>query len=413
VKWTKSTSERFTIPSLSTLTDLTRYCFHIVDDKAPDELRRMKECLQTPFVLAAIGELLNQLEIIYPPEPTKGRIVNKDQLKKSLVDYVIPELSKYAGKTQSLKSDIDASDPAPHLNIQTWQAAVETLVNAVKPILSQVFLLESLEQVDATNQSYMVRIRTYRDGTVSASEKRISFEELEEYDSDTSSLIMTRKGSPLHIYLFPFLVIKDDQLFFYKRTRASGYEYYSISENRAFIAQTKRKFSHSAFRIGSKGAQQALFWTEVLPIENEKSGIKANIPSEGPVEFVGRKTQIKTIKKEIIEIPNQNGIIYGVGGVGKTALMIQLSRELFEEEDRESILFDNIIWVSAKSNFYNPTLDIVEVRKKQFESLDNIISTILDFFDFEDLEGYAFEDKKALLLEVLNENRVLLVLDNF
>ncbi len=130
------------------------------------------------------------------------------------------------------------------------------------------------------------------------------------------------------------------------------------------------------------------------------------------MKFVGRRQEIATIRQQIIEIPNQDGIIFGLGGIGKTALIIQICRELFEEANIDNVLFDNIVWVLAKRTLYNPRRDSVEKKEQQVENLDQIISAILDFFEFEDLDGYSFDDKKALLLELLEEKRVLLVLDN-
>ena len=406
-------SEKFTSPSLTTLYELARSCYHLVNEKAPDELKTMKECLGKTFILGAIGKLLDDLEKILPPDSTKPRIIKKAQVGKRLLDYVIPEISKYATKIERLRSAVESNYGELDLDINVWQKALEMLIDTVTPIVSQVFVLESLEQVDTTSGNYIVRVRTYANGVVDVSQKIIPVEELEEYESNTSALVMNRQGSQIFIGTFPFLVIKDDKLYYYKRTRAAGYEYHSICDSCAHVVQTKRKFNHSVFKTGGKGAQQSLFWTEVLPSDNEKSGIKANIPTEGPVEFIGRKKQITRIKEEIIEIPNQNGIVFGLGGVGKTALMIRLSHELYEEENREKALFDNMVWITAKRNYYNPTSDFVETRQPQFESLDAVISTILSFFEFSDLEEYGFEDKKGFLLELLTENRVLLVLDNF
>jgi Cdc6-like AAA superfamily ATPase len=55
-----------------------------------------------------------------------------------------------------------------------------------------------------------------------------------------------------------------------------------------------------------------------------------------------------TIIEEIIEIPNQNRIIYGPGGVGKAALLRELSRRLFEQDPIDNQYFKDIISVSAK-----------------------------------------------------------------
>jgi len=409
----KIITERFTSPSFATLTELTRHCFHLITEGAPDELLKMKECLANDFLLGAIGDALNDLEMIYSPHPTRGPLISRAQLRRRLFEYVIREISVYGNKVEFLRTDIDHLQPDLQLRIDTWQNALQILVDAVHPILSQEFVLESIEQVDTTNRNYQVSVRSYRNGIASTAQRIISFEELEEYEGNASFLLMKSSGAQVSLHVFPFLVIKDDKLYYYKRTRAVGYEYYSRSDRSVYVVQTKRKFSQAVFKVGGRGGQQALFWTEVLPTVSDKSGIKANIPTEGPVEFVGRRRQIAKIRREIIEIPNQNGIIYGVGGVGKTALMTEVSRELFDEEDQEDVLFDNIIWVSAKSTYFNPLVDVVETGKRHFESLDNVVSTVLDFFEYEDLDGYTSEDKKALLLELLADHRVLLVLDNY
>ena len=406
-------SDKLTKPSLATLCELAKKCYYLVDVGAPDELQGMKECLGSRFPLGAIGELLDDLEKIFPPDSTKPRIVNKARVSRRLFDYVIPEISKYATRIEILQDAIQRNHGGLGLDLDIWQRALEMMVKALDPILSQVFVLESLEKVDIANGNYLINIRTYANGAVDVSHKTVSFEEFEEYEGHTSAVVMKQQGSQILLDISPFLLIKDDKLYYYKRTRAAGYEYHSIRDSRAYLVRTKVKFSHRVFRITGKGTGQSLFWTEILPSINEKSGVKANIPTTGPAEFVGRKRQLAKIRHEVLEIPNQNGIVYGLGGVGKTALMIQLSRELFEEENPENVLFDNIIWMSAKSSYYDPTLDIIELRKRQLESLDMVVSTMLDFFELEGLEEYSFEDKKELLLELLQENKVLLVLDNF
>jgi hypothetical protein len=105
-------------------------------------------------------------------------------------------------------------------------------------------------------------------------------------------------------------------------------------------------------------------------------------------------------------------IIYAPGGVGKTALLIELSRQLFEDV-AEAPQFKNIIWVSAKRDYYDPTLDVKETREPQFRTLDNVLGAILEFLDYEDPAGYALDVKKSLVLEALNVEKTLLILDNF
>jgi len=401
-------SERFTNPSLATLSRLASKCYYLIDEKAPDELQGMKEALDNTFRLGAIGQLLDDLERIVGTDDTKPRIVNKAQRTKRLFDYVIPEISKYAAKTDILRGEIQRNHSGLDLSIDVWQKALEMMVQALDPILSQVFVLECLEQEDTASGTYLMSIRTYANGVIDVSRKTISSEQMEEYESYISAVVMTRQGSQIPLRVSPFLLIKDDKLYYYKRTRAKGYEYHSIHDSSAYLERTTVKFSRRVFRSAGRGTLQSRFWAEVLPSNNEKSGVKANIRPATAETFVGRRRQLTKIRQEILEIPNQNGIVYGLGGVGKTELMIRLSHELFEEESPENVLFDNIIWVSAKSNYYIPTLDIIELQEQQLDTLNTLISTMLDFFEFDGLEEYSFEDKKELLLEVLQENRVLL-----
>ncbi|NVN96604.1 MAG: hypothetical protein HXX18_15140, partial [Bacteroidetes bacterium] len=214
------------------------------------------------------------------------------------------------------------------------------------------------------------------------------------------------------VELFPYFIIKDNSLCYYKRTTAIGYEYYDIANDRYEYIKTKRKFNHSIFKSGL-GDQQVLFWTEVLPENNSTSGIKANIPYEGNEYFIGRKKQIKKIIEEIIQIPNRDGILHGPGGFGKTALMRQLSKDLYNEIESENVLFNNIIWVSAKINYYNPIFDEIVIKEQQFDGLDKIFTVILKFFEYENVEEYEYEDKLDLVKQVFDDNKILLIVDNF
>jgi len=73
----------------------------------------------------------------------------------------------------------------------------------------------------------------------------------------------------------------------------------------------------------------------------------------------------------------------------------ELARHLFEEGFYDQTCFKNIIWVSAKENYYNPILDVVEPGAPRIKSLDNVLTAILDFHEFEDPSGYDRESKKV------------------
>lgn len=93
--------------------------------------------------------------------------------------------------------------------------------------------------------------------------------------------------------------------------------------------------------------------------------------------------------------------------------MIELSKLLYEETDFENILYDNIIWVSAKSNFYNWEQNSTISSTQQFESLKNIMQIMLTFFEYEDVDEYIEDELKDLIFGLMEENKILLILDNF
>lgn len=396
----------FLQPSFKTLQELAFDCIHLINTSAPKDLMKMKQCLEHTIILGDIGQVIDDLEKLYPPESDTAIIINKPEIKKGIINYVIPELASYASKSSgNLKQTIDEKCNRIHLDPSKWGNALTMLLSELEPLLANTFVSKTLDKVDTQAQIYSVTITRYHGFIRQISTISIPAKDVEPYQSNLSEMILSDNTE---IKLFPFAIIKDDSLFFYKKTQANGYEYYSLKDNKVIVYETKKKFNHSIFRTGSK---QELFWTEAPPVINPNNGVKVNIPSEGPDGFVGRLRQKSSIFEELIEIPNQNGIIYGPGGIGKTALLINISKKMFELA-KEEILFDNIVWVSAKSDYYDYLFDSVEQRKPQFQSLDTILFAVLEFFGFENLDEYEFNDKKDIFLGVLERNRILLILDN-
>lgn len=288
----------------------------------------------------------------------------------------------------------------------------------MEPILSLRYNVKKIDQILTENGKKVISVNswTFSKGVIKEAKEKIKLENwYEDQWEELSSIILKGlDGKDKIIEIFPFCLIQDQKLFFYKKTKTSGYQYLSISDNRTTSVQSKKKFNRTLFKTSTVGNSQALFWSEVLPELNPVNNIKANIPTQGNSQFFGRKKKLSKIRQEIIEIPNQNGIIYGPGGVGKTALLIELSQQLYNESDKEDVLYSNIIWVSAKSNFYYWEQNAVFDKPQQFETLENILQIILRFFDYdEDVNEYSNEELKDLVFGILEEHKVLLVLDNF
>ncbi len=403
----KIITESFRQPSLNTLRQLAEKCYYLIDDNAPTTLLKIKECLNSTIVLDEIGQLWDDLETLFYKDYDHPRIISKPSIRREFLLKVIPEIAEFASKPQDVFDQaISGVIENENIKLSVWKEALIKTTNLLNPIFSNPFVFRSIVNRDPATDEYIVEVKEYQDGVIDQTFEKVQ-RLVEDYERKSSELILAENS---RVQIYPLLLIRDDVLFYYNRTLASGYEYYSPVLDAIFVEQTKRKFNHSLFQVGSK---QELFWTDVLPRENPKNGIRANIPDEGPYEFIGRRRQINQIKEEIINIINENGIVYGPGGIGKTALMIQLSKELYEEENLQNIQYNNIIWVSAKYNFYDYIHDAIEEREPQVRSLDSILYAILKFFELENLEEYSFEDRKELTLELLKDFKVLLIVDNF
>jgi hypothetical protein len=391
-------------PSLSTLLKLARYCYHLVDEHAPGPVYSLRAVLAAYPKLETVGDLLDDLERVFPPS---RRLVNKSQIKKPVIDYLIPELAKYESKLADLSES--ASDALQSADPAKWRAALSTLLDWFAPIRSLSFRVRRFERVRNDSEEFEVRLTCYRDDRVHVSETSQLVEDLKDNRLETYELLVTGQEGEAALDLFPFLVIKDDHLHYYRRNRAHGYEYDVVFGSSGHLFPTKRKFSHAALRSPTASDRQALFFAQVTPTKSQL-GVRANFPAHDPI--VGRKQQIGEIMEDIIQIPNQNGILQGPGGVGKTALLIELSRQLFEEE-AEAGLFKNIIWVSAKRDYYDAMLDVKETKEPQFRTLENVLAAMLEFFGFDDPATYPLGEKKGLVFESLQEQKTLLILDNF
>lgn len=402
-------AQSFTQPGLATLQKLARHCYHLVDERAPSAVFALRAVMAAHPTLGPVGDLLDDLEKVFPLPRDRVRIVNKSQLRKPVLDYLLSELAKYEGRIAD-EFEPTSADVLQGADVATWRAALSLLVDYFAPLRSLTFRVRRLERVRNDSDEFDVLMTTYRNQRVSAENVTQTYEDLDDNRRETYELLLTEEEGETVLDLFPFLVIRENKLHYYTRTKARGYEYNGVFGSAGHVEPTKRRFSHVVLRKTIAADLQGLFWTQVTPTVSDL-GVRANFPAHGPI--VGRKQQIADIMEQIIEIPNQNGIVYGPGGVGKTALLIDLSRQLFEEASSKPVRFQNIIWVSAKPNYYDPTLDRVEARQPQFQSLDNVLGAILEFHEFEDANTYKPDEKKWLVLELLRDAKILVILDNF
>lgn len=138
-------------------------------------------------------------------------------------------------------------------------------------------------------------------------------------------------------------------------------------------------------------------------------------------KFIGRFDQIKELMERLSPEEGGNMIsVDGIGGVGKTALVIEAAYQCLEF--RESInsyidygykipYFDVIIFVSAKESILLPTgINYLNDQDRQ-HTLNTIINTIIRVLDPSILR-IELEDQITKLNEKLRAKRVLLIIDN-
>ena len=156
---------------------------------------------------------------------------------------------------------------------------------------------------------------------------------------------------------------------------------------------------------------------EVVPVKDQKEKkVVFNLPRQEHF-FIGRNEEIQ----QIFEWLNKKNrcmwiSISGVGGYGKSALALEvakrcLDRNLPEEVDRNDLFFDAYIWTSAKKI----TLigDSVSERFHIQATLEEIIAEIIRVLKPEQArEMPDFDIQKNLAMQLLEENRVLLIIDN-
>ena len=140
--------------------------------------------------------------------------------------------------------------------------------------------------------------------------------------------------------------------------------------------------------------------------EAQEQTIFDNLPSRDYVEFIGREEKIQEIKKFLLHKKVHVLSIDGIGGVGKSALALELSHRL-----RDDKIYDAIIWVSAKKDKLTYS-GIVDIESK-LDNLEDLFDEILKVFEENDfVEHGSLETKGNMVLQILKENNCLLIVDN-
>jgi tetratricopeptide (TPR) repeat protein len=140
-----------------------------------------------------------------------------------------------------------------------------------------------------------------------------------------------------------------------------------------------------------------------------------NLPSEDyDLEggFVGRTEEIRSILKQLNKPRPHIITITGAGGVGKTAVALQVAYKLINSNNNP---FKAILWFSAKVNkMTEKGIVIITPNLEDLNSLIMRMLKILDPSEYKKLrdQSSAIENYKNKVMEILEKSKCLLIIDN-
>ena len=129
------------------------------------------------------------------------------------------------------------------------------------------------------------------------------------------------------------------------------------------------------------------------------------IPDYDETGLIGRDEYISNIKKLCLTSPYPTISIVGEGGVGKTALALQVAYEILEESNP----YDLIIWISSKTT---------QISINEITEIENAITNSVGIFEAvsNQIIGKSsyekIEDKIKEIIEYFSEFKILLFIDN-
>ncbi|MEH2351235.1 MAG: NB-ARC domain-containing protein [Nostoc sp.] len=147
----------------------------------------------------------------------------------------------------------------------------------------------------------------------------------------------------------------------------------------------------------------------------ESASIPHNLPSPTYTEFIGREADMKKLLERLSPEHGAHMItVHGIGGVGKTALVLAaayLCLKASNENSSEAPRFDAIIFTSAKQQELVPTNSIVRRQQGQ-RNLRDIFREIANALDDPTIIQSPPNDQFDRVRQILSKRRTLLIVDN-
>lgn len=161
-------------------------------------------------------------------------------------------------------------------------------------------------------------------------------------------------------------------------------------------------------------SQKQILIDELFPNTELTTALVHNLPRRQHTRLIGREEELEAIKN-FLSPRHRVGVvcISGGGGVGKTALALEVAHCRLEENASQPAAerLDAIIWVTAKNVELLPAGQVE--RQPTFTDVDGIYRAIADLLDLPVIFRTATRGEKNIIVNhFLAEKKVLLMLDN-
>ena len=205
-----------------------------------------------------------------------------------------------------------------------------------------------------------------------------------------------------------------------KLTDSSGWFQVEVSPNKSWTIRAiyndrviSKSFSPKDF---DKPINLTFPKEELLPIESECHQPIHNLPQPDYGYFVGREHERQNLIKLLLPHPHSPHYvitILGVGGVGKTALALDIANYYFYNNNNlpADERFQAIVWFSAKETVLSGNK--ILPRWPSQKTIDDLYTTIAEVFNISEInENLSPEEKDRKIRQILKNQRTLLILDN-
>lgn len=140
-----------------------------------------------------------------------------------------------------------------------------------------------------------------------------------------------------------------------------------------------------------------------------------NLPQRAYAEFIGRQPEREQLTRLLLPHPRSRHFVVtidGIGGIGKSALALELAHSYRERYDDlpSDERFEAIVWVSAKHTLL--TASGIQQRRQTFSTLDDLFRELATVLEQPAILQASVAERRGLVEHALTAQRVLLIVDN-